>query len=139
MKWEDLSPAILLDSYHRMRGKLSMCQLQKVVEPIFQITEKMKEESQKGEKSIRGYSLDDNSRKVVLFTDEQLDDIANFCCNDIDGHNSCRIRHYVESMQMLCHRVCKTYINVSHICFYQILCCFYARTIFFVLVRLCFH
>ena len=48
----------------------------------------MKEESQKGEKFIRGYSLDDGSPKVVLFTDEQLDDIANFCCNDIDGHKS---------------------------------------------------
>ena len=29
----------------------------------------------------------------------------------------CRIRHYVESMQMLCHRVCKTYANVSYIAF----------------------
>lgn len=41
-----------------------------VEDPIFQITEKMKEESQKGEKFIRGYSLDDDSLKVVLFTDE---------------------------------------------------------------------
>ena len=42
----------------------------------------------KGDKFTRGYSLDDNSQKFVLFTDEQLDDIANFCCNDIDGHKS---------------------------------------------------
>lgn len=41
-----------------------------VEDPIFQITEKMKEESQKGETFIRGYSLDDDSLKVVLFTDE---------------------------------------------------------------------
>ena len=67
----------------------SECQPRKVEkDPIFQITEKMKEESQEGEKFIRAYSLDDESPKVILFTDEQLDDIANFCCNDIDGHNS---------------------------------------------------
>lgn len=41
-----------------------------VEDPIFQITEKMKEESQKEETFIRGYSLDDDSLKVVLFTDE---------------------------------------------------------------------
>ena len=57
-------------------------------DPIFQITEKMKEESQKGEKFIRGYYLDDDSPKVVLFTDQQWDDIASFRCNDIDGHKS---------------------------------------------------
>ena len=57
-------------------------------DPIFQITEKMKEESQKGENFIRGYYLDDDSPKVVLFTDQQWDDIASFRCNDIDGHNS---------------------------------------------------
>ena len=56
--------------------------------PIFQITEKMKEESQKGENFIRGYYLDDDSPKVVLFTDQQWDDIASFRCNDIDGHKS---------------------------------------------------
>ena len=57
-------------------------------DPIFQITEKMKEESQKGEKFIGGYYLDDDSPKVVLFIDQQWDDIASFCCNDIDGHKS---------------------------------------------------
>ena len=60
----------------------------KVEDPIFQITEKMKEETQKGKKFIRGYSLHDDSAKVVLLTNEQLDDIANFCCNDVDGHKS---------------------------------------------------
>jgi len=43
----------------------------------------MKEQSQGGEKFIRAYSPKD-----ILFTDNQLDDIANFCCNDIDGHKS---------------------------------------------------
>ena len=64
------------------------CRPPKVMDPIFQITEKMKEQSQDGEKFIRAYSLDDDSPKVILFTDEQLDDIANFCCNDVDGHKS---------------------------------------------------
>lgn len=64
------------------------CRRPKVMDPIFQITEKMKEQSQDGEKFIRAYSLDDDSPKVILFTDEQLDDIANFCCNDVDGHKS---------------------------------------------------
>ena len=48
----------------------------------------MKEQSQDGEKFIRAYFLDDDSPKVILFTDEELDDIANFCCNDVDGHKS---------------------------------------------------
>lgn len=59
----------------------------KVVDPIFDITQKMK--LQAGEdKFIRSYSLDDASPKVVLFTDEQLEDIVNFCCNDVEGHKS---------------------------------------------------
>ena len=29
-----------------------------------------------------------DSPKVVLFTDQQWDDIASFCCNDIDGHKA---------------------------------------------------
>jgi hypothetical protein len=41
-----------------------------------------------GEKFIRAYSLDDESPKVVLYTDDQVDDIANFCCNEIPGHKS---------------------------------------------------
>ena len=48
----------------------------------------MKERSQTGEKFIRAYSLDDDSPKVILFTNEQLANIVNFCCNDIDGHKS---------------------------------------------------
>ena len=60
----------------------------KVEDPIFQITEKMKEKTQKGRNIITGYSLHDDSPNVVLSTDEQLDDTANFCCNDVDGHKS---------------------------------------------------
>ena len=36
---------------------------------------------------------------------------------NLQSGDPCRIRHYVESMQMLCHRVCKTYANVSYIAF----------------------
>ena len=48
----------------------------------------MKERSQTGEKFIRAYSLDDDSPKVILFTNEQLANIVKVCCNDIDGHKS---------------------------------------------------
>lgn len=58
-------------------------------DPIFAITNKMKlQVEMDGEKFIRAYSLDDDSPKVVLFTDDQVDDIVNFCCNDIPGHKS---------------------------------------------------
>ena len=46
-------------------------------------------ESERGaEKFVRCYSLDDDSPKVVLFTDDQVDDLVNFCCNDEPGHKS---------------------------------------------------
>lgn len=63
---------------------------EKVSDPILEITQKMKLESVEDgeEKFIRCYSLDDDSPKVILFTDDQVDDIVNFCCNDISGHNS---------------------------------------------------
>ena len=66
-KGEDSSAAILLESYRGMRGK--RCTWRESVSrerwktPIFQITEKMKKDSQKGEKFIRGYYLDDDSYK----------------------------------------------------------------------------
>ncbi|CAB4026532.1 Hypothetical predicted protein [Paramuricea clavata] len=40
------------------------------------------------DKFIRCYSLDEDSPKVILFTNDQVDDIVNFCCNDVDGHKS---------------------------------------------------
>ena len=66
----------------------SKCRPPKVMDPIFEITEKMKEQSQYGEKFILAYSLDDDSPRVILFTDEQLDTIANFCCNYVHVHKS---------------------------------------------------
>ena len=56
-----------------------------ITDPIFTITEKMKTEEKK---FIRSYTLNDESPKVILFTDEQVEDIVNFCCNDVDGHTS---------------------------------------------------
>ena len=44
-------------------------------------------------------------------------------------YDPCRIRHckiYANAVT----KVCKTYVNHAH-CFNQILCCFYARTMFF--------
>ena len=41
-----------------------------VEDPIFQIKKKMKEETQRGKKIIRGYSLHDDLPKVVLLTDD---------------------------------------------------------------------
>jgi len=61
------------------------CQPRKVEDPIFQITEKTKEESQKGEKFIRGYSLDDDLPKVVTF---QLGPFLIRACYIIPKHNA---------------------------------------------------
>ena len=62
---------------------------EKVLDPILDITQKMKMESERGaEKFVRCYSLDDDSPKVVLFTDDQVDDLVNFCCNGAPGHKS---------------------------------------------------
>ena len=57
----------------------------RIADPIFEITEKMKTEDKK---FTRGYSLDDESPKVILFMDEQVEDIVNFCCNEVHGHTS---------------------------------------------------
>ena len=43
---------------------------------------------EEGDKFIRMYSLDDESPKIVLFSDDQLEDLVNFCCNDLPGHKS---------------------------------------------------
>ena len=37
-------------------------------------------------KFVRCYSLDDDSPKVILLTDEQVEDIVNFCCNKVDRY-----------------------------------------------------
>lgn len=57
----------------------------RIADPIFAITKKMKTEEKK---FVRCYSLDDKSPKVILFTNEQVEDIVNFCCNKVDGHMS---------------------------------------------------
>ncbi len=62
----------------------------KVSDPILGITQKIKLETVEdaSDKFIRSYSLDEDSPKVILFTNDQVDDIVNFCCNDVDGHKS---------------------------------------------------
>ena len=58
-------------------------------DPIYAITTKIKMQAQTGgENFIRAYSLDDESPKVVLYTDDQVDDIINCSCNDVHGHKS---------------------------------------------------
>ena len=63
---------------------------EKVFDPIMQITQKMKLESEEDDADIfvRCYTIDDDSPKVILFMDDQVGDIMNFCCNDVDGHKS---------------------------------------------------
>lgn len=70
--------------YLKIAGK------ENVSDPILEITQKMKLESVEDctDKFIRCYSLDEDSPKVILFTNDQVDDIVNFCCNDVDGHRS---------------------------------------------------
>ena len=57
-----------------------------IKDPLYDITTYMKENRE--DKFIRTYSLDDASPKVVLFTDGQLDDLVNFCCNERNGFKS---------------------------------------------------
>ena len=58
-------------------------------DPIFNITQAMKNGENEGkEKFIRSYTLDDGSPKVIAFLDRQLEDIANFCCNDVVNFKS---------------------------------------------------
>ena len=54
-------------------------------DPILAITKKMKTEEKK---FVIRYSLDDESPKVILFTNKQVEDIVNFCCNEVDRHMS---------------------------------------------------
>eukprot|EP00112_Aurelia_sp_Birch-Aquarium-sp1_P000453 Seg1043.4 transcript_id=Seg1043.4/GoldUCD/mRNA.D3Y31 product="hypothetical protein" protein_id=Seg1043.4/GoldUCD/D3Y31 len=61
----------------------------KVEDPFNSITAQMRTYCDNDEERyVRTYSLDDSSAKVVLFTDTQVDDIINFCCNDRDGYKS---------------------------------------------------
>ena len=40
------------------------------------------------DRSQRSYTLDDDSSKVIAFTTNQVEDIANFCSNDKPGFKS---------------------------------------------------
>ena len=51
-------------------------------DPIFDINQAIRNyEHNSAERFIRSYSNDDGSPKVIAFTDKQIDDLANFCCN----------------------------------------------------------
>ncbi|XP_066917468.1 uncharacterized protein [Clytia hemisphaerica] len=53
----------------------------KTVDPLYQITNAMRNVESNTDRFIRTYQLDDQSMKVILFNDRQIDDIVNFCCN----------------------------------------------------------
>ena len=40
------------------------------------------------ERYIRSYFNDDGMPKIVTFTEQQMNDIVNFCCNDRKGFKS---------------------------------------------------
>ena len=76
------------------RGKLQANYIrcknkEKMSDPIYSITQTMKSYAENDdERFIRSYTYDDGSPKVVAFTDRQLDDLINFCCNDSDSFKS---------------------------------------------------
>ena len=61
----------------------------KSIDPLQNVSALMKEEGGScKEMFVRTYSLDDDSPKVVLFLDSQLDDICNFACNNTQDMSS---------------------------------------------------
>ena len=53
-------------------------------DPIFSLTAKMASyKENEEEKFIRVYNLQDDSPTIALFTDDQVGDLVNFCCNDV--------------------------------------------------------
>lgn len=58
----------------------------RIDDPVFMITAKMKTEDKK---FVRGYSLNDKSPKVILLTNEQVEEIVNFCCNEVEDTPLC--------------------------------------------------
>ena len=82
-------PSVALPRGERQASYIKNTSNEKVLDSILDITQKMKMESERGaEKFVRCYSLDDDSPKVVLFTDDQGDDLVNFCCHEVLGHKS---------------------------------------------------
>ena len=63
-------------SYIRSKSK------ETVDDPLLSITQKMKSYKEYNtEVFIRSYTLVDGSPKIIAFTDKQMEDLANFCCN----------------------------------------------------------
>ena len=61
----------------------------KSVDPLQNVTALMKEEGGSGKETfVRTYSVDNDSPKVVLLLDSQLDDICNFACNNTQDMSS---------------------------------------------------
>ena len=60
-----------------------------VDDPLLKITQTMNAYKEgDGERFIRPYTLDDGLPKVIAFTEKQMDDIINFCCNEKAGFKS---------------------------------------------------
>ena len=50
---------------------------------MFTVTSTIRNEgAEDSDRFVRTYQLDDHPMKVILFIDQQIDDIANFCCNN---------------------------------------------------------
>ena len=58
-------------------------------DPIYCITQAMTNYAENSkERYIRSYTNDDGMLKIVAFTEQQMNDIVNFCCNDRKGFKS---------------------------------------------------
>ena len=52
-------------------------------DPIFSITHVVTNYAENGqERFIWSYTNDDGPPKIIAFTDDQIDDLVDFCCND---------------------------------------------------------
>uniref|UniRef100_A0A7M5WL89 Uncharacterized protein n=2 Tax=Clytia hemisphaerica TaxID=252671 RepID=A0A7M5WL89_9CNID len=57
-------------------------------DPLYQITQIMANYKKGDERFIRSYTNDDSVPKIIAFTDQQMKEIVNFCCNDQEGFKS---------------------------------------------------
>ena len=58
-------------------------------DPIYCITQAMTNYAENGkERYIRSYTNDDGMPKIITFTEQQMNGIVNFCCNDRKGFKS---------------------------------------------------
>ena len=68
-----------------LRGKQSSA----YDDPIYCIMQAMTNYAENGkERYIRSYTNDNGMPKIVAFTEQQMNDIVNFCCNDRKGFKS---------------------------------------------------